>query len=69
MRLAILKIDLINSFKLVLLSLLLFGNVSAQTKYKYLLLLKDKSYAKGFLLSGGILLLSGFILFKFFSQY
>jgi hypothetical protein len=33
------------------------------------LLLKDKSYAKGFLLSGGILLLSGSILFKFFSQY
>ena len=40
---AILKINMINFFKPVLLSLLLFGNVSAQTKYKYLLILKDKS--------------------------
>ena len=34
-----------------------------------LLLLKDKRYAKGFLLSGAILLLVGFILFKFLPQY
>jgi hypothetical protein len=34
-----------------------------------LLFLKDKSYAKGLLLCAVILLVLGFILFKFFPQY
>ncbi len=43
MGLVILKIKWSNFLKLVLLSFLFFGNVSAQTKYKYLVLLKDKN--------------------------
>jgi len=34
-----------------------------------LLLLKDKRYSKGFILSGIIILLAGLILFKFLPQY